>query len=127
MEKAPPGFTDRIMGQIDVQETPETYTDQPFFTRRTWLLLIAASAAVVIILFFIDWSFLGFSFTPEKVDAQQFKNVIPYIQGVIESFGSAFEFLTRSSIPFIVLIGTAALFTLDRILRKIVPKRSYLL
>ena len=125
-DKAPPGFTDKVMANIERSEVPETYTDQPLLSPNTWLLLAAASVAVIAVVLFVDWSFLGLDFRPEEMDAQKFKNIIPYIQGIFQGFGDAFAFLTRSSIPAIILIGTLSLVALDRILRKFAPKRSYM-
>lgn len=125
-DKAPAGFTDKVMANIERAEVPETYTDQPLFSRNTWLLLAAASVVVISVVLFVDWSFLGLNFRPEEIDAQKFKNIIPYIQGIFQGLGDAFAFLTRSSIPAIILIGTFSLVALDRILRKFAPKRSYM-
>ena len=68
IEKAPDGFTDRVMQSIGVEET--TLASERWSWSGWWLWgsILLALAALVTVLFFVDFSFMGNIFTGLTLD-----------------------------------------------------------
>jgi hypothetical protein len=125
-EKVPDDFTNNVMQKIKTAEENEQIVNQPFITRKTWFLMATAFIVLIVLLFFVDWSFIGLNLSPEEVDVQNYKKIVPYFTNIVEGLGSAFSFFTNSSIPIIVIIGTISLILIDRMLKRFSVRRSYL-
>jgi hypothetical protein len=123
-EKAPAGFTDRVMEKVSAEPGHETVTSVPFISGRTWLLVAAGFIGLIWFLFFSNWSILNLNFSPEKMDVKQYEQVLNYFKTTFDGILSFFSFFAKSRIPLIVILGAGSLVLIDRLLRRVMPNKT---
>ncbi|MCU0370655.1 MAG: hypothetical protein MUC31_04520 [Bacteroidales bacterium] len=117
-------FTQKVMERIQQEPVPEEPLSRSILSRRTWWLLAAGLALVILLVFGMDWSL--FDLNPENIDVKRYEKIIPLFQSMVKSFRSITGFFTQSSIPFILGIGIVSLLAIDRLVRKLTLRKSFL-
>jgi hypothetical protein len=115
VEKAPEGFTDRVMAAIEIEESP---VENEWWQQNMILLwgsIIIGFASLVVMIFLIDFSFMGSIFNGIELDGSRVSQFISYMGS---GFVAIFEGFNVSSITISIIIAIAALFVLDRLLRR---------
>lgn len=115
VEKAPEGFTDKVMQTIDPGIDTES---QPWWSLSNiwfWASLFIGFAALVSIVFFVDFSFMGSVFTGFTVDENLINTITTEVGRELLGMSEGIEV---SSITVIIVAAIGALFILDRILRR---------
>jgi hypothetical protein len=126
-DKAPSNFTGKIMEKIQAEAVNETIATSRLITLKTWLFVAVGFAGLIWFLFFSHWSIASLSFSPEKMDARQYQQLLSYFKSTFEGILSFFSFFGTSKIPLIIIVGVISLVLIDRLLRKLVPNRTFLL
>ncbi len=125
VSRAPEDFTQNVMERIQHEPVPEASLAHALFSRKNaWKITIAVIALVAFVVFLLQWSPVDLN--PENIDFKKYEKIVPFFQSFVQSMSRSFAFLTRSSLPLIIGIGVITLYLLDRILRKLTMKKSYL-
>ena len=115
VEKAPEGFTDRVMAAIpeSVPETGLRWWQQS--NAWIWASVGAGIVGLVVMVFTLDFSFMGSLFTGIGLDSSLVDRVTQEIGRELLGMTDGF---TLSPISLIIIIALAALFILDRLIRR---------
>ncbi len=115
IEKAPDGFTDKVMNALELEKAPVKSKWWEQSGIWMWGSIIFGFACLVFMIFLIDFSFMGNIFNGFELDGTRVSQFINF-------FGSGFvgiiEGFNVSSITLSIVVAIAALFTLDRLLRR---------
>ncbi len=114
IEKAPEGFTSRVMQKIEAESNRQPAFDPgSFLSPQYWLLIGSALGIAVIFMFTYDFEFMSWIFKGANIQN---------ITGIFSQFViQAQNFITQvsiSSTSIAILAGFLLLFGLDRILKK---------
>lgn len=115
VEKAPEGFTDKVMQAIEPDTVPQS---QPWWSLSNiwfWASLFLGFAGLVSIVFFVDFSFMGSIFEGFKLDEAFINTFTSEIGRELLGMSQGIEI---SSITVIIIVAIGALFILDRLLRR---------
>ncbi|HNS17059.1 MAG TPA: hypothetical protein PKH94_02090 [Bacteroidales bacterium] len=123
--RAPEDFTRKVMERVQNDPVPEASLTRGLFSgNNVWWIVIATAAVVAFVVFLLQWSPIDLD--PENIDFKKYEKIVPIFQSFVQSMSKSFAFLTRSSLPLIIGIGVTVLFLIDRLLRKLTMKKSYL-
>ena len=115
VEKAPDGFTDKVMAAIE----GETATVKTQWWQQSgiwlWGSIIFGFACLVVMIFLIDFSFMGSIFDGIEMDGSRVSQFITFFAS---GFIGIFENFNISSVTLSIAFAIAALFVLDRLLRR---------
>ena len=115
MEKAPEGFTDKVMDAIEVEAEPSKAKWWTLSGLWLWGSLAFGFTCLVVMVFFIDFSFMGSLFTGIEIDGSLFSQLI---QQSGNTMISLFENFNISSVTISIIVALVALFLVDRLLRR---------
>lgn len=115
MDKAPEGFTDKVMQAINTQPSIQSQPWWSFSNIWFWASLFLGFAGLVAIVFFVDFSFMGSIFSGLKFDESIINSISSEIGRELLGISEGIEV---SSISMIILAAIVALFILDRLLRR---------
>lgn len=122
---APGDFTQNVMERIRQEPVPEASLTRTLFSgRNAWIVSITGIAIIGFVIFLLNWTPVDLN--PENIDFKKYEKIIPFFQSFVQSLSKSFGFLTRSSLPLIVVLGTVLLVVLDKIIRKLPLRKSYL-
>ncbi|MDZ7742917.1 MAG: hypothetical protein U5Q03_14575 [Bacteroidota bacterium] len=114
IEKAPQGFTSRVMKKIEAESSKETAFDLGgFLSPQYWLLIGSAMGIAVIFLFSYDFEFLSWIF--KNADLKNITGL--FSQFVLQARDFVVQ-INISSTSIAILAGLLLLFGLDRLLKK---------
>jgi len=115
IEKAPEGFTDRVMMTLDGEANSAAikwWQQSNFFL---WGSISAGIIALVVMTFMIDFSFMNSLYTGVELDGSR---VTQFIQYLGAGFTGIFENFSISSVSVYIVLALGALFIVDRFLRR---------
>ncbi len=115
VEKAPDGFTDKVMAAIEVENA---VAKLQWWSRSgiwLWGSAIFGFACLVIMIFLIDFSFMGNIFEGIVLDGSRMSQFITIFGS---GFVAIFEDFNISSISISIAFAITALFVLDRLLHR---------
>jgi len=114
-EKAPDGFTDRVMDAIEAETAVVPEGRWSWSGWWLWGSILFALACLVVMVFFIDFSFMGNIFLGIELDGSRMSYFFSKLgNGLI----TIFEGFNISSITITIVIAIGALFGIDRLLRR---------
>ena len=115
IEKAPMGFSDRVMAAIETEQ--QTVTTEWWFRNSTWMWgsIMMGMASFIVVIFMIDFSFMGNILNGIELEGSRISQFVKYLgtgfAGIIEGF-------RISSVTISVIVAFAALFVVDRLRRR---------
>lgn len=115
IEKAPDGFTDRVMNALESEEDLQASPWWSLSNLWFWASILLGVMALVSIVFFVDFSFMGGIFEGVKLDEAMIGQITAEIGRELLGMSEGFEI---SSISIIIIAALGALFILDRLLRR---------
>lgn len=122
---APDDFTKNVMERIRHEPVPEASLTRTLFSwRNGWIFAVIGISVIGFIIFLLNWSPVNLN--PDNIDFKQYEKIVPFFQSFVQSLSRSFDFLTRSSLPLIIAIGTVLLVVLDKIIRKFTLRKSFL-
>ena len=117
IDKAPEGFTDRVMKAIEA-ETDLVADEGSIFSRNNWWMwasIFIALGGLISVIFFVDFSFMGGIFNGIELDGSRIATFIQYLgDGLITTF----EGFRVSSTSVIIVLSIVALVLADYFLRR---------
>ena len=115
IEKAPDGFSDRVMHAIGVEEATEVHSRWSWSGWWLWGSIVLALGALVTVVFFVDFSFMGSIFNGISVDEAALgkfsEEVGRELLGIQEGF-------SISPLTVTIVIAIIALIVADRLMRR---------
>ena len=122
---APADFTQNVMERIRHEPVPEVSLARTLFSRQNgWIIAIIGITITGFVIFLLNWS--PFDLNPDNIDFRKYEKMVPFFQSLVQGLSKSFAFLTRSSLPLIIAIGTVLLVLLDKVIRKLTLRKSYL-
>jgi hypothetical protein len=112
MEKAPDGFTDKVMGRIKANPVID---DSPLLSTGTWIAIILGVAAMIVMIFIVDLSFFDQMFSMTGVEKA---SMSIFSAGFFNSMTAFFKSLHLSSISVVIISAASGLMVIERLLRK---------
>jgi hypothetical protein len=121
-EKAPAGFTDRVMASIPASEAPVEALKKEPPTRWQWLLLAAAFAGVGYAIFFLNLSeqISGI----ETYPGDYLINYLNMFSSIVKMFTQGFAGIEITTRPLIIAAAVAVLFFADRYLKRVLNHKT---
>ena len=114
LEKAPQGFTGRVMEKIRAEEAPELAEDSGgILSPKYWIMIGLGMGIAVAFLFSYDIPFLSEIFSGLNI-----KNISELSGRMIQFYQTTITEVEFSVNAFIILGSAFGLFLLDRLLRK---------
>jgi hypothetical protein len=115
IEKAPDGFTDRVMQAIGVEEAELVQSRWSWSGWWLWGSIFLGVAALVTIVFFVDFSFMGSIFSGVELDGSRVANFVQFFgSGIV----NAFQGFSISSTSIIIFMALGMLILAERIIRR---------
>jgi hypothetical protein len=121
IEKAPDGFTLKVMEQIRVNPVKD---DSPLLSTGSWIAIITGLAALIVIIFTVDIPFFDQMFNSSNIEKVSM-NILN--QGLFDTMAAFFKGLNISSITWMIVAAALGLVVLDRVLRKRFTQASLLI
>lgn len=115
IEKAPEGFTDKVMLALDTEESPAKSLWWQQSNVLLWGSIAVGILALVVTTFMFDFSFMNSIFTGVELDGTRITQFIQYLG---TGFTGIFENFNISSVTIYIVIAIGALFIVDRLLRR---------
>lgn len=115
IDKAPDGFTDRVMQAIGVEEATEVQSRWSWSGWWLWGSILIAIAALITVVFIVDFSFMGSIFEGIEWDGNKLAN---FVQNVGSGFVNAFQGFTISSTSIVILMAIGLLIVAERVIRR---------
>ena len=115
IEKAPEGFTDRVMLALDKEESPAKSLWWQQSNILLWGSIALGILSLVVTTFMFDFSFMNSIFTGVELDGTRITQFIQYLR---TGFTGIFENFSISSVTIYIVIAIGALFIVDRFLRR---------
>ncbi len=111
-ERAPDGFTDRLMAKIAANPALD---DSPLLSKGTWIALILAAAALIVFILFIDIPFFNEFFSTTRIQSVSMN----FFSGeFLTSMSAFFKGLNISGITVAIVLAAAGLVVLERLLQR---------
>lgn len=111
-EKAPDGFTDRVMGRIKASPAAD---HTPLLNTGTWIAIIGGLAAMIAVIFTVDMPFFDRVFSSTGI---QKVSMNVFSEGFFETLSSFYTRLNISSITWMILAAALGLVVLERLLKR---------
>ena len=122
---APDDFTQKTMERIHHEPVPEISLSRTLFSRQNgWIIAIIGLTIIGFVIVLLNWSPVDLN--PSNIDFKKYEKIVPLFQSLVQSLSKSFAFLTSSSLPLIIAIGIVLLVVLDKVIRKLTLRRSYL-
>jgi hypothetical protein len=121
VEKAPDGFTLKVMEQIRANPVKD---DSPLLSTGSWIAIITGLAALIVIIFTVDIPFFDQMFNSSNIEKVSM-NILN--QGLFDTMAAFFKGLNISSITWMIVAAALGLVVLDRVLRKRFTQASLLI
>ncbi len=122
---APEDFTQKTMERINHEPIPEISLSRTLFSRQNgWIIAIIGLTIIGFVIVLLNWSPVDLN--PSNIDFKKYERIVPLFQTLVQSLSKSFAFLTSSSLPLIIAIGIVLLVVLDKVIRKLTLRRSYL-
>lgn len=115
IEKAPEGFTDKVMSAIETDISTENAQWWSFSNIWFWASIFMGIAGLVAIVFFVDFSFMGGLFSGFTVDDKLISMLTAEIGQEMLKLSANIEV---SSITVIIAVSLGGLFILERLLHR---------
>jgi hypothetical protein len=109
-EKAPDGFTGRVMEKV---RPAEAISREPFFSPMTWFAIFLGAAALVATVLFLDIPLISDVFSSSGIQKLSF-NI--FSNSLFESFLSIFKDLKINPTAVIILAAVVSLVVIERVL-----------
>ena len=121
IESPSPGFTDKIMNQIQVKEQVAVQPEGKTLGIKNYYFLIAVGLAGVAYAIYYLISH-NISILPENIDPV----LLPVFGKIFTSMTDLFQSIQISSFTVVIIVAVIGLFIIDRLLRKFqTGKQSY--
>ena len=115
LEKAPRGFTDRVMQAIEAEESLMKEGRWSWSGWWLWGSIVFAIGCLVVVLFFVDFSFMGSIFQGFVIDEALMSRITGEVGKELLGMPEGFKI---SPITIYIIAAIAALFVIDRIFRR---------
>jgi hypothetical protein len=114
LEKAPLGFTSKVMQNIKAEAGVKIESENSgFLSPQYWMLIGAAFGLALIVVFSMDLNF--FSGFDESINLKSLSVILSTSILKVKSF---FMHIQISSMALVIMAGLLSLFVLDRLLKK---------
>jgi hypothetical protein len=110
LEKAPEGFTDRVMQKISPGDEK---AHEPIFSPVIWFVIFLGAAAVIVTMLFLDIPLINNIFSSSGIQQISF-NI--FSDRLYESFLSIFQGVQVNTTVVIILVAFVSLIVIERVL-----------